>query len=163
MTEGRLTRVDPELGRILVVDSDPLMLTAISACLNQQGHHVTMAKSEGIAHEAIGQGSFDLLLLSISSVAAGCELAKRLRSFPATEQTPVLYIMSDISEANRSQLAAHGGVFCLQVPFEPDTLIELVEKALWLPHIAQSRLKNNGSNGPSKPSQQSYSDWVSLK
>lgn len=162
MTEGRLTRVDHERGRILVVEPDSLTLTAISASLDQQGHQVTMAKSEGIAQAAIEQGSFDLLLLFIPSVDAGCALATRLRSSPATEQLPVIYMMANISDAKRTQLAAHGGVFCLQVPFDPDTLIELVEKALWLPHVAQSRLKSGPDASSSKQSLQNYSDWVSL-
>lgn len=161
MDDPGFTRVDRESGRILVVEPDPLMLTAISACLDQQGHRVTMAKSEAIAKESIQNGDFDLLILSIADLEEGCGLAGRLRAFEATLSLPVIFMMEELSKANHHRLAEHGGVYCLQIPFQPETLLELTERALWLPHVARSRLR---SKQPEEMGDEpkSYRDWVSL-
>ena len=35
---------------------------------------------------------------------------------------------------------AVGGVYCVPKPFEPELLIELVEKTLCMPHLAAARI-----------------------
>jgi CheY-like chemotaxis protein len=34
---------------------------------------------------------------------------------------------------------AAGGTYYLRKPFDPEVLVELVQKALWMPHLASSR------------------------
>ena len=150
------SRIDRQSGTILVVEQDPMMLTAISAILTQQGHRVSMAKSNQVADDLINSGELDLLILSTSDVESGCQLAAKLRKISTTEQLPILFIVPSLAEAEREQLSLHGGVNCLISPFQPDSLLDLVERALWLPHIARSHGQS------ATPTSEHFRDWTTL-
>lgn len=141
---------------ILVVDQDPLMLTAIGAVLNMQGHRAVLARDERVALASIASGEHDVVILSIDELNSGCELTERLRSTSATAEIPIIFLVPELSVAWRSRLSEHGGVFSMLKPIEPEDLIELVDKVLWLPHVARSRL---GAGGHHLAAQ---SDWISL-
>lgn len=132
------SRTDTVTASVLIIEPDPLMLTAIGSVLNSAGHHAVLARTERIATESIQDGKFDSIVLSIEDLERGCDFARRLRSFPATVDTPVVFMVPELSSSWTESLAAAGGAFSILKPVDPDNLIELVEKALWLPHLADA-------------------------
>jgi DNA-binding response OmpR family regulator len=83
---------------------------------------------------------------------SGLELCKELRQMPGNEEVPVLYVSN--SQAPDIIRRSHdaGGAYYLRKPFDPDVLIELVGKALWMPHLVQSRTSRYESASTPRPS-----------
>ncbi len=175
------TRTDRHSLSILIVDDDPLMLTAMGSVLNMQGFRCVLARSESVAMQAIGEASqpksssqpargpkserrppaargiqFDLLVLSIDDLQTGCEFASRLRAPETMQDVPIIFLVPELSATWTSQLGAQGGVFSMLKPIQPEGLIELVEKAVWMPHLARNRTGQSGTH------LQRQSDWISL-
>ncbi|MEZ6138257.1 MAG: response regulator [Pirellulaceae bacterium] len=150
------TRTDSIASSVLVIESDPLMLTAMGSVMNMQGHRTTLARTEEVAMQAILAGQFDVIILSIDDVDTGCAFAGRLRASASTGEVPVIFLVTQHTAADKQRLAGHGGVFSMLKPIDPYGLIELVEKALWMPHIAKARI------GSPNVLQSRQSDWLRL-
>jgi DNA-binding NarL/FixJ family response regulator len=71
---------------------------------------------------------------------SGLELSRELRRLPGMQDVPVMFVsrtqLPDI--VRRSHEA--GAAYYLRKPLDPEVLIDLVGKALWLPHLVHSRL-----------------------
>ena len=79
-----ISRIDHTQTTVLLVDSDPLMLTAMGAVLDMHGHRALLARNEEVAMKAIAENELDLIVLAIAEIDSGCELAQRLRSLDQT-------------------------------------------------------------------------------
>ncbi len=150
------TRVDHVTSSVLIIDNDPLMLTAMGSVLDMQGHRAVLARNEEMAMQSIADGQFDVIILSIEQLQSGCDFASKLRGSPMARDLPIIFLVPELSSTWLTKLAAHGGVFCILQPVDPYALIDLVEKALWMPHIARSRI----GTAPAHLSAQN--DWVKL-
>jgi DNA-binding response OmpR family regulator len=150
------TRTDSVASTVLVVENDPLMLTAIGSLMDMQGHRPMLARTEEVAMQAIAQNQFDAIVLSIEGLDAGCRFAAELRSTEATRDVPVVFLVPELDGTWSQRLAAHGGVFSLLKPVDPHALLELVEKVLWMPHVAKGRV------AAPNLTQSSQTDWVKL-
>lgn len=141
---------------ILVVDADALMLTAVGGVLDLQGHKAILARSEQVAAQALQSQTIDLIILSIDELQTGCDFATRLRASETTCEVPIIFIVPELAAQWSVSLQEHGGVFCVLRSVDPHHLIDLVEKALWLPYLAQRR----ASPPPAHLSK--TTDWVKL-
>jgi CheY-like chemotaxis protein len=74
---------------------------------------------------------------------SGLELCRDMRQVKGNEDVPVMFVSS--SQAPDIIHRAHeaGGAYYLRKPFDPNVLLELVEKALWMPHLVESNLKQH--------------------
>jgi PleD family two-component response regulator len=141
---------------ILIVDSDALMLTAIGGALDMQGHKVVLARTEQVAQQALQSQVIDLIVLSIDELTAGCEFAARLRSAEANADIPIVFIVPEMASHWSARLQEQGGVFCILRSLDPHDLIDLVDRALWMPHIARRRA------APPSAHVHKSNDWVKL-
>jgi DNA-binding response OmpR family regulator len=151
-----ISRTDRPASTILLVERDPLMLTAMASVLNMQGHRAILARTEDVALHAIDADQLDVIILSIQDLPSGCEFANRLRSSHRNQDVPIIFIVPELSPAWTSQLHSHGGVYSLLQPVDPHDLIDLVERALWLPHVA------NGKIAAPNMQRNSSRDWIRL-
>ena len=151
-----IRRFDLVTPTVLVVDRDPLMLTAMASVLDMQGHRALLARTEEIALKAIETDDVDLIVLAIEELSAGCEFAGRLRSLEKTRDVPVIFLVPRLDAQWQFQLQAHGGIYSLLQPVDPHELINLVERAVWLPHVANSKI---GAPSPHHPTAK---DWIHL-
>ena len=159
MSADKITRADDHSATVLVIEAEPLMLTAMASVMNMNGYRAVMAKTEQIALEAINgeeREAFDLIVLSIDELEAGCAFAARLRQQAHTRDVPIVFVVPELNPTWSTRLGQLGGVYSLLKPFEPEALIELVQKTLWMPHIAASKL---GKTASAKARQR---DWISL-
>ncbi len=150
------SRTDQIASDVLVIDNDPLMLTAIGSVLNMQGHRTVLARTEEMALQSVVAGQFDVVVLSIDQLSSGCGFAAKLRVPELSRDVPIIFLVPELSAQWLPKLAAHGGVYSLLKPVDPYALIDLVEKTLWMPHIA----KNRSGSPAAHFSQQK--DWVKL-
>jgi DNA-binding NarL/FixJ family response regulator len=68
------------------------------------------------------------------------------------EDVPVMFISaSQLPDIVRRSHEA-GGAYYLRKPLDPEVLVELIDKALWMPHLVQSRLSmHRASSQPVPP------------
>lgn len=130
-----------EPAEILLVDDDVLALTATAATLDMAGYIVHQARDRQAALKAGRTLALDLVICDVNlGGESGLELCRDLRKLPGMEDVPMMFVsatqLPDI--VRRSHEA--GGAYYLRKPLDPDVLVELVGKALWLPHLVQSRL-----------------------
>lgn len=140
---------------ILVMEKDALLLTGISAVLHQQGYRCFLARDREVALKATEQQVFDLFLVSFANeVDEACETASSLRQANATKDIPVIFMADLLDDRWREKLHSAGGVYCLPKPFEPDVLLDLVDRTLWMPQLSQLRI--------TPPKAHFAKDWVRL-
>ncbi len=130
--------------QILVVDPDPLTLTAIAAVLHLSGYESHCARDSEAALKAATDEQLDLIICDTNLEGeSGLELCRDMRQVKGNEDVPVMFVSS--SQAPDIIHRAHeaGGAYYLRKPFDPNVLLELVEKALWMPHLVESNLKQH--------------------
>mgnify|MGYP003879746461 FL=1 len=66
---------------------------------------------------------------------SGLELCERIKQSPELRDTPVMFLSgAQIPDIIRRSHAV-GGAYYLRKPFDPDVLLELIDKAMWMPHL----------------------------
>lgn len=151
----RLIRTDRKAS-VLLVDPDPLSLTALAATLDMEGYRAVMSRTVELAFKSLASDPFDVVTLSIEDLAEGCRFAERIRAEESTKDIPIIFVVPQKAEGWAAELSKQGGVFSIQAPVDPAELGQLVDRALVLPHIA--RIKSGRQSG----SLQRQSDWVRL-
>jgi CheY-like chemotaxis protein len=94
-------RTDQVASTILVIDNDPLMLTAIGSVLDMQGHRCVLARNEVMSLDSIAKNQFDVIVLSIDQLQRGCDFAAKLRGpqhisdgqQPANRDVPIIFLV----------------------------------------------------------------------
>ena len=131
---------------ILVIDDDAITLTAVAAILDMNGFECHCARDAEAALKAARGQSLDLIICDLNIGADdGMELCAEIKAVDGLADVPVLFLSNTgVPDAVRRAHSA-GGTYCLSKPFDPYVLIELVEKALWMPHLVKSRLRRKTS------------------
>jgi len=126
---------------ILIVDNDPIMLTGIAAVLNMSGYECHCARDAVAATKAVQTLALDLIICDVDlGQHSGLDLCSQLRQLPGVVDVPLMFISSSQTADIVRRSHAAGGAYYLRKPFDPEVLIELVSKALWMPHLVQSRV-----------------------
>jgi len=130
---------------ILVVDEDPLALMGMSATLDIEGYECHCAQDAEAALKAARNLNLDLIICDVSVAGQrGLELSHELRREHGNEEVPVLFVSSGtIPEVIRRKDDV-GATYYLRKPLDPDVLLELVGKALWMPHLVRARATHAG-------------------
>ena len=130
-----------EPAEILIIDEDSLALASATEALDAAGHAVFQARDRKSALKIATTQGLDLIISDVSiGLDSGLDLARELRRLPGMQDVPVMFVsrtqLPDI--VRRSHEA--GAAYYLRKPLDPDVLIDLVGKALWMPHLVHSRL-----------------------
>lgn len=135
---------------VLVIDDDPLTLTGVAAVLNMAGYDCHCARDAEAAVKAAQALPLDLIICDVNlGGESGLELVQELRETHSQQDVPVLFVSSaQLPDIIRRSHAA-GGAYYLRKPFDPEVLIELVGKALWMPHLVQTRFSRIEPNSAS--------------
>jgi CheY-like chemotaxis protein len=147
-TDGTLYLVPrgDDMTRVLIVDDDPMVCTAIEIYLERHGFEVTMANGGEAGLRALEDSSFDLMLVDIFMPhMRGFE---SIRIFHQRAPTIPLIAMSGYAFANLDSPAPDflrmalelGAARCLRKPFTPDALLMAVNECL-----AEARARFSGA------------------
>ncbi len=145
-----------EPAEILLVDDDPTALAEASTALDAAGHIVFQARDRISALRIARTEALDLVICDVNVGGdSGLELSRELRRLPGMQDVPVMFIsrtqLPDI--VRRSHEA--GAAYYLRKPLDPEVLTDLVGKALWLPHLVQTRFAmHQPSQAPVPPPRQ---------
>lgn len=126
---------------ILVIDDEASVLGEVAAAVTPSGYTCHGCASADAAMEMARQLSPDLIICDINlDGQSGLELCERIKADPDMAQVPVMFLSgAQVPDIIRRSHAA-GGVYYLRKPFDPEVLVELMEKALWMPHLIESKL-----------------------
>jgi len=124
---GALTSI----GRVLVVDDDPLGRRLLEKRLQQEGHEVVTAPGGAEGLEALAASLFDIVLLDILMPDVdGFEVLERIKADPGLRHVPVIMIsgLEDIESVVRC--IEMGAEDFLPKPFDPVILRARVNAGL---------------------------------
>ena len=126
---------------ILIIDNDPLTLTGSAAVLDMAGYVCHFARGRQAAIKAANTIALDLVICDVNlGSESGLELCRDIRRLPGMQDVPLMFVSSSqLPDIVRRSHDA-GGAYYLRKPFDPAVLVELVGKALWMPHLIQSQL-----------------------
>lgn len=128
---------------VLVIDSDPLMLTGIAAMLHAEGYESHCAADREAALKAAAQLSLDLVICDVRlGNESGLEIFHEIRRHETNSDVPVMFMVAQ-QNPDVVRRAHDGGVYYLRKPFDPKVMMELVNKALWMPHLVKAKLDEN--------------------
>jgi DNA-binding response OmpR family regulator len=134
---------------ILVIDDDAITLTGVAAILHGAGYECHCARGAESAHKAARSLALDLIICDVNLGGEnGIDLCRDLRRIPGVEEVPVMFVSGvQVPDIIRRSHDA-GGAYFLRKPFDPEVMIELVGKALWMPHLVQAHLAQSRENTP---------------
>lgn len=119
------------LKRLLVVDDEPNLLTAIAAVLRSKGYEVTTARNGKDALLQIARQLPDLIVSDVRMpVMDGYRLARQLRGAPHTKLIPIVFLTAKDETEDRIEGFQSGVDVYLTKPFEPDELIAVIQNIL---------------------------------
>ena len=116
------------MSKIMVVEEDRLLRTAIAAYLTRQGHIVWEAIGSVRALEHLEQESVDAILLDTHPTAYGVDLLKQIRNQPALARTPVIALVTTESEIEVLDYVEPGGY--VRIPFDMQYLDWMLNRLL---------------------------------
>ena len=127
--------------KVLVIDDEQELVDELVEFLEQNGFDPTVCMSADTALKAAKSDVFDLIISDINlGTACGLELCQRIHELENANDTPVIFLsgaqIPDI--IRRSRLA--GGTYYVRKPFDPDVMIELIDKAMWLPALTHCHI-----------------------
>jgi len=136
--EQRLLRavrqVLSQRGTVLVVDDDEDNLSLMRSILHSHGFGVRTASNGANTTRVVNEVQPALVLLNLKlKDSDGCGVLKRLKSDPATRNTPVIVMTGSavIDDAKRQKVTALGASRLMSKPFSIEELIEEIEGAVW--------------------------------
>lgn len=131
---------------VLVVDDEQEILDQVRAVLERVGYDNQCCRSAEEAIDYTADHDVDLIISDINlDGQSGLEMARRIGESVNGSPPPVMFLsgvqMPDI--IRRSHDA--GGTYYLRKPFDPEVLIELIDKALWMPHLVNDHLQRSAT------------------
>jgi CheY-like chemotaxis protein len=125
--------------RILVVDDDPLIRSAIQMWLQNEGFEVVLADGAANGLSALDHATFDVAVVDI--FMPDMRGFESIRVFhQRAPMTPIIAISGFVFAEHRScapdflRMATElGAAFCLRKPFKPADLLMMIERCLAIP------------------------------
>ena len=119
--------------KVLIIEDEKLIIVSTQMVLEASGFHVESAVNGGDGIASAKALRPDLILLDIMMPGIdGWETLTRLKRDPETSDIPVIIFTAREHSRGHQKSAEMGAADYFRKPFEPDELIELVEK-----HISQ--------------------------
>jgi CheY-like chemotaxis protein len=116
------------MARILVLDKANV-IERVRGQLTSFGHQVFAADTDAYAAlSEVANANADLMIIALDLQGGGVQLIDRLRTDPATKQTPIIVLFSD----NWTGIKPDNITRLLQKPTDPDTLKFLLDELLAL-------------------------------
>lgn len=130
-----------EPAEILLIDDDAQSMASTAAVLDDAGHLVYQAADRVAALRIARSEALDLMICDVNvGGVSGIDLSRELRRLPGMQDVPVMFVSrSQLPDIVRRSHEA-GAAYYLRKPIDPQVLTDLVGKALWLPHLVQTRL-----------------------
>lgn len=113
--------------KILIIDDEEDLLFLVSFRLKSKGYEVITASNGLIGVEKAMRENPDLILLDVMMPGIdGYQVAKKLRS--ENVKIPIIFLTGTVDPIKKPEVIKELGENYMLKPFEPDELIEKIEK-----------------------------------
>ena len=121
---------------ILVIDDEVSVLNEVADVLRRAGYNCQCCRTAEAAIEFARANPLDLIISDINLDGhSGLEMCERIKEDQRLKDVPVMFLSgAQIPDIIRRSHAV-GGTYYLRKPFDPEVLVELIDKALWMPHL----------------------------
>ena len=117
--------------KILLVDDEPNILTALSFLFEKEGYIVENAVDGDEAIEKSRTFQPNIIILDVMMPHLnGFEAAKKIRQIPSMDYTPIFFLTAKGSYNDKMKGYESGGEYYITKPFDNDHLIRLVNEIL---------------------------------
>ncbi len=117
--------------RILICDDDPAILRVLQVNLEVEGYETLLAHHGEEALEVANAEKPDLIILDIMMPRLdGYQTCERLKADDATKDIPVVFLSAKAQASDIEKGKGYGVADYLTKPFDPDTLVETIERLL---------------------------------
>mgnify|MGYP006285386957 CR=1 FL=1 len=117
--------------RILIVDDEPHIITAISFLLTQKGYDIEKAKNGKQALQKAELVRPDIIILDVMMPEMdGFEVARRLRQQDQFDDLHIIFLTARGTQEDRFRGYETGGEVYLTKPFDNDQLLLTVQEVL---------------------------------
>ena len=124
---------------ILVIDDEAAVLGEVASLLSGADYTCHCCNKAEDALRFTQNNTPDLIISDINLDGhSGLELCETIKTQNDLKDVPVMFLSgAQIPDIIRRSHAA-GGAYYLRKPFDPEVMLELVDKALWMPHLVHS-------------------------
>ncbi len=120
-----------EADRILIIDDEVAIVSALSMQLRQQGFTVSLAGTGSQGRTAAHRDRPDLIILDLRLPDIdGFSLCQELADAPDTCSTPVILLSGMVRPDIIRRSRAAGGQYFVRKPYDPSALLVLVRHSL---------------------------------
>jgi CheY-like chemotaxis protein len=128
------------MAKILIVDDDKLIVSALSIRLRAENHQIVVAYDGPTAVEQAKSQSPDLIVMDINlPFWNGLKAVKQIHEATGIVRTPIIFLTASKVPALREQAMALGAIGFLEKPYDSSQLVTLVRQAI-APQIANTLL-----------------------
>ena len=133
---------------ILVIDDEPTVLDEVAAILSGANYTCQCCGTAEAAIQCARSSAPDLIISDINlNGHSGLELCEQIKQDKTLADVPVMFLSgAQIPDIIRRSHAV-GGTYYLRKPFDAEVLVELVDKALWMPHLVSNRASRKSTVG----------------
>jgi DNA-binding response OmpR family regulator len=118
-----------ESRKVLIVDDEPNIVTALEFLLKRSGFDVRMATNGAEALEQVESFRPDVVLLDVMMpVKSGYEVCQRLRERPELAATKIVMLSAKGSEAEVSKGLSLGADLYITKPFSTQELVATISR-----------------------------------
>lgn len=115
--------------KILAVDDSKTMRDMVSFTLKGAGYEVIEAHDGKMALQQLAKGKVDLVITDVNMPNMdGLTLVRTLRADPIHKVTPILVLTTEGDATKKNEGRAAGATGWIVKPFEPDKLVQVVQK-----------------------------------
>lgn len=119
------------MANILAVDDSSSMRQMVSFTLKGAGHNVVEAADGQEALNKAKSQQFDLVVTDVNMpVMDGITFIRNLRAVPSYKFTPMLMLTTESAADKKSEGKAAGATGWIVKPFNPDQLLNTINKVL---------------------------------
>jgi DNA-binding response OmpR family regulator len=150
-----MNTMSPDPAVILLVDGDPI---GMAATLDGAGYDCHCARDPQAAMRAVRSLRLDLIVCDLNiDGQSGLQLTRELQR-EYGEDIPLMFVTGAQSPDIVRKVHEAGGAYYLRKPFDPDVLVELVGKALWMPHLVKAQIARH--HAPEQMPRPAGMTWV---
>ena len=121
----------PAAKRVLICDDDPVILRLLEVNLELEGYDVLLAHDGAEAVEVARAEKPDLVILDIMMPKLdGYQTCAELKADDDTKDIPVIFLSAKAQQSDIDKGKQFGVSDYLTKPFDPNDLIEVVERTL---------------------------------
>jgi len=119
------------MARVLLVDDEPMLRSALRQYLEFSGHTVQEARDGDDALSVARSNLPDIVVSDVlMPIRDGLSLCREMRADAALARVPFLFITARSTRTDLYEEMAHIGDGCVVKPFEPDDLVATIDRVI---------------------------------